>query len=174
MGEADESTSGSGAQKPAFFPSTCTPGASPESCNEPTGSDQIGGAEEEAKHAHRRSAATPTMPCRKVPKRLIETALARAETHARRTKGLQKKASELATLCAVPVALVCSAGKGAPPLVWESEEGVLERYRRAVPAEPRARPPPRSTPPPAPTAGNTPATLRQHPFLIQGKPTQCA
>ncbi|KAF7103054.1 hypothetical protein CFC21_104087 [Triticum aestivum] len=79
------------------------------------------------------------MPCRKVPMRLIEKALARAETHARRTKGLQKKASELATLCAVPVALVCSAGAGAPPLVWESEEGVLERYRRAVPAETRAR-----------------------------------
>ncbi|XP_037456956.1 uncharacterized protein LOC119328013 [Triticum dicoccoides] len=76
---------------------------------------------------------------RKVPMRLIEKARARAETHARRTKGLQKKASELATLCAVPVALVCSAGKGAPPLVWESEEGVLERYRRAVPAETRAR-----------------------------------
>ncbi|XBI39881.1 hypothetical protein VPH35_124565 [Triticum aestivum] len=76
---------------------------------------------------------------RKVPMRLIEKARARAETHARRTKGLQKKASELATLCAVPVALVCSAGAGAPPLVWESEEGVLERYRRAVPAEARAR-----------------------------------
>uniref|UniRef100_A0A453SJ67 MADS-box domain-containing protein n=1 Tax=Aegilops tauschii subsp. strangulata TaxID=200361 RepID=A0A453SJ67_AEGTS len=29
--------------------------------------------------------------------------------------------------------------RGAPPLVWESEEGVLERYRRAVPAEARAR-----------------------------------
>ena len=76
---------------------------------------------------------------RKVPMRLIEKARARAETHARRTKGLQKKASELATLCAVPVALVCAAGAGAPPLVWESEEGVLERYRRAVPAETRAR-----------------------------------
>ncbi|KAM3192579.1 hypothetical protein ACQJBY_069663 [Aegilops geniculata] len=76
---------------------------------------------------------------RKVPMRLIEKARARAETHARRTKGLQKKASELATLCAVPVALVCSAGAGAPPRVWESEEGVLERYRRAVPAETRAR-----------------------------------
>ncbi|XP_020196824.1 uncharacterized protein [Aegilops tauschii subsp. strangulata] len=76
---------------------------------------------------------------RKVPMRLIEKARARAETHARRTKGLQKKASELARLCAVPVALVCSAGAGAPPLVWESEEGVLERYRRAVPAEARAR-----------------------------------
>uniref|UniRef100_A0A453SH26 MADS-box domain-containing protein n=1 Tax=Aegilops tauschii subsp. strangulata TaxID=200361 RepID=A0A453SH26_AEGTS len=76
---------------------------------------------------------------RKVPMRLIEKARARAETHARRTKGLQKKASELATLCAVPVALVCAAGAGAPLLVWESEEGVLERYRRAVPAETRAR-----------------------------------
>ncbi|XP_037467155.1 uncharacterized protein LOC119339091 [Triticum dicoccoides] len=79
------------------------------------------------------------MPRRKVPMRLIEKARARAETHARRTKGLQKKASELATLCAVPVALVCSAGAGDPPLVWESEEGVLERYQRAVPAETRAR-----------------------------------
>ncbi|KAI4967106.1 hypothetical protein ZWY2020_031030 [Hordeum vulgare] len=78
------------------------------------------------------------MPRRKVPMRLIESARARAETHARRAKGLQKKAWELATLCAVPVALVC-AGAGALPLVWESEEGVLERYRRAAPADTRAR-----------------------------------
>ncbi|XP_071680376.1 uncharacterized protein [Lolium perenne] len=58
---------------------------------------------------------------------------------------LQKKASELSTLCGVPVALVCApapaAGAAAgAPLVWESEEGVLERYRAAaVPPDARAR-----------------------------------
>ncbi|XP_037457181.1 uncharacterized protein LOC119328269 [Triticum dicoccoides] len=76
----------------------------------------------------------------KVEMRLVESARGRAATCGRRTKGLQNKARELATLCAVPVALVClAAGAGAPPLVWESEEGVLERYRRAVPPEVRAQ-----------------------------------
>nr|BAK07593.1 predicted protein [Hordeum vulgare subsp. vulgare] len=76
---------------------------------------------------------------RKVAMRLVENAPARARTHAKRAKGLQKKALELATLCGVPVGFVCSgAGAGAPPLEWESEEGVLERYRRAVPPEARA------------------------------------
>ncbi|KAM0833450.1 hypothetical protein ACQ4PT_064249 [Festuca glaucescens] len=78
------------------------------------------------------------MPRRKVEMRFIENARARAARYAKRSKGLQKKASELATLCGVPVALVCAsaAGDGAPRLVWESEEGVLERYRAtAVPPE---------------------------------------
>ncbi|XP_037464186.1 uncharacterized protein LOC119336292 [Triticum dicoccoides] len=73
----------------------------------------------------------------KVAMRLVGNAGERARKHAKRTAGLKKKASELATLCGVPVGLVCT-GAGAPPLVWESEEGVLERYRRAVPPEARA------------------------------------
>ncbi|XP_044958529.1 uncharacterized protein LOC123409734 [Hordeum vulgare subsp. vulgare] len=74
-----------------------------------------------------------------MPRRKVENAPARARTHAKKTKGLEKMALELATLCGVPVGLVCSgAGAGAPPLQWESEEGVLERYRRAVPPEARA------------------------------------
>ncbi|KAK1614792.1 hypothetical protein QYE76_020309 [Lolium multiflorum] len=78
------------------------------------------------------------MPPRKVDVRFIENARARAARYAKRSRGLQKKASELSTLCGVPVALVC-AGAGAP-LVWESEEGVLERYRAAaVPPDARAR-----------------------------------
>lgn len=80
------------------------------------------------------------MPRGKIAMRLVESARARAATCGRRTRGLQNKAKELATLCAVPVAIVClAAGAGAPPLVWESEEGVLERYRRAVPPEARAQ-----------------------------------
>ncbi|KAE8820349.1 hypothetical protein D1007_01781 [Hordeum vulgare] len=80
------------------------------------------------------------MPRGKIAMRLVENARARAATCGRRTRGLQNKAKELATLCAVPVALVClAAGAGSPPLVWESEEGVLERYRSAVPPEARAQ-----------------------------------
>ncbi|CAM0880944.1 unnamed protein product [Alopecurus aequalis] len=79
------------------------------------------------------------MPRRKIALRPIENARARATTYAKRTKGLQKKALELATLYAVPVALVCAAGAGAP-LGWESEEGVLEKYRAtAVPQDTRVR-----------------------------------
>ncbi|XP_048542525.1 MADS-box transcription factor 3-like [Triticum urartu] len=75
----------------------------------------------------------------KVAMRLVENAGERARKHAKRVPGLKKKASELATLCGVPVGLVCAGARaGAPPLVWESEEGVLERYRRAVPPEARA------------------------------------
>ncbi|XBI01560.1 hypothetical protein VPH35_130307 [Triticum aestivum] len=66
----------------------------------------------------------------KVAMRLVGNAGERARKHAKGAAGLKKKASELATLCGVPVGLVCT-GAGAPPLVWESEEGVLERYRRA-------------------------------------------
>uniref|UniRef100_A0A8R7V536 MADS-box domain-containing protein n=2 Tax=Triticum urartu TaxID=4572 RepID=A0A8R7V536_TRIUA len=73
------------------------------------------------------------------PMRLMEYARERPKAHAKRADGLKKQAEKLATLCGVPVALVCaSARAGAPPLVWESEEGVLERYRRAVPPEARA------------------------------------
>ncbi|XP_051220501.1 uncharacterized protein [Lolium perenne] len=84
------------------------------------------------------------MPRRKVEMRFIQNARARAATYAKRSKGLQKKASELATYCDVPVALVCApaatGGAGAPRLVWESEEGVLERYRAAsIPPEKRAQ-----------------------------------
>nr|XP_051199825.1 uncharacterized protein LOC127313325 [Lolium perenne] len=83
------------------------------------------------------------MPPRKVDVRFIENARSRAARYAKRSRGLQKKASELSTLCGVPVALVCApapaAGAGAP-FVWESEEGVLERYRAAaVPPDARAR-----------------------------------
>ncbi|XP_047053070.1 uncharacterized protein LOC124659177 [Lolium rigidum] len=84
------------------------------------------------------------MPPRKVDVRFIENARSRAARYAKRSKGLQKKASELSTLCGVPVALVCApatpgaAGAGAT-LVWESEEGVLERYRAAAAVTPDAR-----------------------------------
>ncbi|KAK1614796.1 hypothetical protein QYE76_020313 [Lolium multiflorum] len=85
------------------------------------------------------------MPPRKVDVRFIENARSRAARYAKRSRGLQKKASELSTLCGVPVALVCSpatpgAAGAVAPLVWESEEGVLERYRAAaVPPDARAR-----------------------------------
>jgi hypothetical protein len=75
------------------------------------------------------------MPQRKIE--LIENARARAAAYARRTKGLQKKASELATLCAVPVALICAPAGAGTPLVWESQAGVLDRYRGGA-AVPRA------------------------------------
>jgi hypothetical protein len=79
------------------------------------------------------------MPRCKIAMRLIEGARARAATYARRAKGIKKKAGELATLCGVQVALVCTAGDaGVVPLQWESEEGILDRYR-AVPPEIRAQ-----------------------------------
>lgn len=83
------------------------------------------------------------MPRRKIAMRFIDNTRARAATYASRTKGLRKKAEELATLCSVPVALVVCAAAGAgaaqaPPLVWESREGVLDRYR-ALPPEVRAQ-----------------------------------
>uniref|UniRef100_A0A0E0FLA3 MADS-box domain-containing protein n=1 Tax=Oryza nivara TaxID=4536 RepID=A0A0E0FLA3_ORYNI len=46
-----------------------------------------------------------------------------------------KMAKELSVLCDVPVALVCAVGGAVE--VWESEEGVLDRYR-ALPPEVRA------------------------------------
>ncbi|XP_062210048.1 uncharacterized protein LOC133911692 [Phragmites australis] len=78
------------------------------------------------------------MPRRKVSKGLIANRRVRASTFARRAEGLKKKARELATLCGVPVALVCADGEGGAADVWESEEGVIARYR-ALPAEERAR-----------------------------------
>uniref|UniRef100_A0ACD6ADG4 Uncharacterized protein n=1 Tax=Avena sativa TaxID=4498 RepID=A0ACD6ADG4_AVESA len=79
----------------------------------------------------------------KIAKRFVENARARATRYAKRTQGLQKQASELSVLCGVPVALVCApaagAGAQAAQLVWESEEGVLDRYRAAaIPPETRA------------------------------------
>ncbi|CAM0910194.1 unnamed protein product [Alopecurus aequalis] len=84
----------------------------------------------------------PAMPRGKLAMKLIENARDRAKRYAERTVGLQKMASQLSTLCAVPVALVCApaAGARAPPLVWESEEGVIDRYRAAaLPSETRTR-----------------------------------
>ncbi|KAL6621301.1 hypothetical protein ACP70R_033733 [Stipagrostis hirtigluma subsp. patula] len=76
---------------------------------------------------------------RKVSMGLIANRRVRAATYAKRKEGLKKKAAELATLCDVPVALVCAscpdAAAGAD--VWESREGVLAAYR-ALPAEARA------------------------------------
>ncbi|CAM0881175.1 unnamed protein product [Alopecurus aequalis] len=77
------------------------------------------------------------MPRCKIAMRLIEGRRARAATYARRAKGIKKKAEELATYCGVPVALVWGAA-GAVPLEWESEEGVLNRYR-ALPSEIRTQ-----------------------------------
>ncbi|KAL6850099.1 hypothetical protein ACP4OV_020726 [Aristida adscensionis] len=74
---------------------------------------------------------------RKVPMGLIASRRVRAATYAKRKEGLRKKAQELATLCDVPVALVCDAGGEGRPEVWESREGVLAAYR-ALPAEARA------------------------------------
>jgi hypothetical protein len=81
------------------------------------------------------------MPRRKVDVRFIENARARSARYAKRSRGIQKKASELSVLCGVPVALICgSAGGAGAPLVWESKEGVLDRYRAAaVPPDARAR-----------------------------------
>jgi hypothetical protein len=80
------------------------------------------------------------MPRRKVDIRFIENAGARSASYATRSRGLRKKASELSVLCGVPVALVCAPAGAGTPLVWESEEGVLDTYRAAaVPPESRAR-----------------------------------
>ncbi|KQK11163.1 uncharacterized protein LOC104583363 [Brachypodium distachyon] len=82
----------------------------------------------------------------KTSMRLISDRRKRSAAFATRKKGLLKMASELSTLCSVPVAVVLGApapaaggpnGAAPPPEVWETEEGVLERYR-ALPAEKRA------------------------------------
>ncbi|KAL6613942.1 hypothetical protein ACP70R_036212 [Stipagrostis hirtigluma subsp. patula] len=70
---------------------------------------------------------------------LIGDVRARATTFKRRTAGLKRKAEELATLCDVDVAVACAGpDNGGAPEVWESREGVIERYR-ARPAEERAK-----------------------------------
>ncbi|KAK3162817.1 hypothetical protein QOZ80_1BG0094190 [Eleusine coracana subsp. coracana] len=78
------------------------------------------------------------MPRAKIPMSLIGNTRARTSAFARRKAGLLKKADELSKLCDVPVAVVCAGGPdgGAPPVVWESREGVIERYR-ALPPEKR-------------------------------------
>ncbi|KAM0893265.1 hypothetical protein ACQ4PT_025222 [Festuca glaucescens] len=126
---------------PGFY--ICPPAAPPESRKKLTRSDRrSSGSGRGKKRAH---VASTAMPPRKVDVRFIENARSRAARYAKRSRGLQKKASELSTLCGVPVALVCApaagAGAGAgAPLVWESEEGVLERYRAAaVTPDARAR-----------------------------------
>ncbi|KAK3166304.1 hypothetical protein QOZ80_1AG0044090 [Eleusine coracana subsp. coracana] len=78
------------------------------------------------------------MPRAKIPMSLIGKTRARTSAFARRKAGLLKKADELSKLCDVPVAVVCAGGPdgGAPLVVWESREGVIERYR-ALPPEKR-------------------------------------
>ncbi|XP_062200561.1 uncharacterized protein LOC133903269 [Phragmites australis] len=79
------------------------------------------------------------MPRRKVSNELIPNRRVRAATFAKRKEGLKKKARELATLCGVRVALVCGAAAegvgGAAADVWQSEEGVLDTYRKLPPEE---------------------------------------
>uniref|UniRef100_A0ACD5YP65 Uncharacterized protein n=1 Tax=Avena sativa TaxID=4498 RepID=A0ACD5YP65_AVESA len=79
------------------------------------------------------------MPGGKIAMRLMENPRRRSKTHARRAKGIEKKAEELVKLCGVGVAVVVAEGAaGAVPRVWESEEGVLDKYR-ALPPEIRAQ-----------------------------------
>uniref|UniRef100_A0A0E0JSN7 MADS-box domain-containing protein n=1 Tax=Oryza punctata TaxID=4537 RepID=A0A0E0JSN7_ORYPU len=74
---------------------------------------------------------------------LIANQRTRATTYKKRKAGLIKKAGELATLCDIPVAVVCAGPDGGAPTVWVSPEGredgdVIARYR-ALPAEKRAK-----------------------------------
>uniref|UniRef100_J3KZJ0 MADS-box domain-containing protein n=1 Tax=Oryza brachyantha TaxID=4533 RepID=J3KZJ0_ORYBR len=83
---------------------------------------------------------------RRTPKSFVADRKKRAEMHKGRKNSLKKKAEELSTLCGVPVGLVCggpgSGGEGtsgtASAVVWESEPGVLDKYR-ALPPEVRAK-----------------------------------
>ncbi|KAL5227605.1 hypothetical protein ABZP36_015870 [Zizania latifolia] len=77
---------------------------------------------------------------RKILISLIADRRVRATTFTKRKEGLRKKAWELATLCGVPVALVCavSVGSAMATELWESEEGVLDRYC-ALPPEARSQ-----------------------------------
>ncbi|KAL5227482.1 hypothetical protein ABZP36_015747 [Zizania latifolia] len=77
------------------------------------------------------------MPRRKIAISLIGNRRARAATYAKRKDGLMKKARELATLCDIPVAVVCAGPDGGAPEVWLSEDGVFDRYR-ALAAEKKA------------------------------------
>lgn len=83
---------------------------------------------------------SPAMARRKTSIALIANPQTRATTYKKRKAGLIKKAGELATLCDIPVAVVCAGPDGGAPTVWVSPEGgdAIERYR-ALPAEKRAR-----------------------------------
>uniref|UniRef100_A0ACD5ZFX3 Uncharacterized protein n=1 Tax=Avena sativa TaxID=4498 RepID=A0ACD5ZFX3_AVESA len=71
---------------------------------------------------------------RKIVMRLMENPRRRSKTHARRAKGIDKKAEELVKLCGVGVAVVIAEGAaGAVPRVWESEKGVLDKYHALSP-----------------------------------------
>ncbi|KAG8054240.1 hypothetical protein GUJ93_ZPchr0001g29792 [Zizania palustris] len=72
------------------------------------------------------------MPRRKIAISLIGNRRARAATYAKRKDGLMKKARELATLCDIPVAVVCAGPDGGAPEAWLSEDGVFDRYRALV------------------------------------------
>nr|CAB3475205.1 unnamed protein product [Digitaria exilis] len=81
------------------------------------------------------------MPRHKVQMGLIGEAAARARAFKGRKKGLKKKASELAILCGVDLALIVGAvsGDGGAPDEWEfGSAGVIDRYRR-LPADKRAK-----------------------------------
>ncbi|RCV25358.1 hypothetical protein SETIT_5G160200v2 [Setaria italica] len=77
---------------------------------------------------------------RKVSMGLIGNRRVRAGTFGKRKEGLKKKADELSVLCGVDVALVVATadGNGGGADVWESNEGVLARYR-TLGAEARAK-----------------------------------
>lgn len=79
---------------------------------------------------------SPAMSRRKTSIALIANPQTRATTYKKRKAGLIKKAGELATLCDIPVAVVCAGPDGGAPTVWVSPEGgdAIERYR-ALPAE---------------------------------------
>ncbi|KAG8052242.1 hypothetical protein GUJ93_ZPchr0001g32223 [Zizania palustris] len=72
---------------------------------------------------------------RKILISLIADRRVRDKTFAKRKEGVRKKAWELATLCGVPVALVFASpvGSAMATELWESEEGVLDRYCALLP-----------------------------------------
>lgn len=77
------------------------------------------------------------MPRFKISMSFIENTRARMSAFARRKVGLVKKADELSKLCDLPIALVIAGPDGGgAPVVWESTEGVIDRYR-ALPPEKR-------------------------------------
>uniref|UniRef100_A0ACD5XFV4 Uncharacterized protein n=1 Tax=Avena sativa TaxID=4498 RepID=A0ACD5XFV4_AVESA len=82
----------------------------------------------------------------KTPVGFMKDARKRRQSFENRRRGLlvgsrdgkrRGKVEELATLCGVPVAVVCADLKGGAPTVVETEPGVLDRYR-ALPPEKRA------------------------------------
>uniref|UniRef100_A0A0D9Y7X1 MADS-box domain-containing protein n=1 Tax=Oryza glumipatula TaxID=40148 RepID=A0A0D9Y7X1_9ORYZ len=80
------------------------------------------------------------MPRAKTPMDLIPFPKKRAATFARRKETVMKMAKELSVLCDAQVAVVVGdpGGGAAEKAAWESEEGVLDRYR-ALPPEVRAK-----------------------------------